>query len=199
MGEHPGGVPVARWRWLIGAAIVVGIAVVLVLTPPAGPSPTTTTQTTTAVAASPPTTAETTSSTSAEQRLTEVERILRDLWFGWFDAIYRKDADALWEVVATRKLHDDGVRAMESMEFVSPPTRQGIQVEVLQLLLDRSDCLVVHEAVDVTPFRGDVGRFETVGVLWPRTDGTLRVASAWRYPGDRWIDDCDAVVREPVP
>jgi hypothetical protein len=60
---------------------------------------------TTTLLASPTTTAEsptttqlvtttaersTTSTTTEEKRLAEVEQILTDLWFGWFDAIYRK-------------------------------------------------------------------------------------------------------------
>ena len=55
--------------------------------------------------------ATTTSTTTEEQRLAEVEQILTDLWFGWFDAIYRKDADALWEVVANENYHTTGVEA----------------------------------------------------------------------------------------
>ncbi|HKZ19635.1 MAG TPA: hypothetical protein VJQ57_05940, partial [Acidimicrobiia bacterium] len=63
----------------------------------------------------------TTSTATAEQRLAEVEQILTDLWFGWFDAIYRKDADALWEVVATSSKYESAVAAMDTLHFQTPP------------------------------------------------------------------------------
>ncbi|HEX5672559.1 MAG TPA: hypothetical protein VFY46_07515, partial [Acidimicrobiia bacterium] len=139
-----------RWRWVMAIAIVVGLGAVVAVLVQDGPSPTTTTVVTTTTTTDPPTTGTsttTTSTTTAEQRLAEVEAILQELWFGWFDAIYRKDADAVWEVVATSQGHESGLAAMESMEFLAPPTLQEVRVTIVQILLDRQDCLVVENAV----------------------------------------------------
>jgi hypothetical protein len=47
-------------------------------------------------------------------RVAEVEGILRELWFGWFDAIYRKDPEALWEVDATQVGHAAGLAVLQA-------------------------------------------------------------------------------------
>ena len=78
------------------------------------------------------TTEATTVTTTAEQRLAEVEELLRDLWFGWFDAIYRKDPDALWQVVATTTSYDAGVAAMETMAFTARPLEATVMIEDLR-------------------------------------------------------------------
>jgi hypothetical protein len=159
----------------------------------AGTSTTTTTST-----PSTTTTGATTLATTAEQRLAEVEVLLQDLWFGWFDAIYRKDPDALWQVVATTQSHDAGVAAMETMEFTDAPTPDRIDIGGLSILLDRTDCLVVEHFVDMSDFRGFVGD-TTVRVLWPDGEGQFRFATAWQHANDLWLGDCDDLVREDTP
>ncbi len=132
--------------------------------------------------------------------MAEVEGILRGLWFGWFDAIYRKDPDALWEVVATEKLYEAGVAAMDREGlFTEAPTREGTVVEVLEVLLDRPDCLVVWNRVDVSVYRGAGAVSSSVDVLWPDPRYGWRQATAWSGPGDLWINDCDLVTRESTP
>jgi hypothetical protein len=124
--------------------------------------------------------------------------ILQELWFGWFEAIYNKDADALWEVVATTRLRDNAVVAMDTMSFTGAPDVADIAVDH-EILLDRHDCLVVDQSVDTTAFRSEGGLFETVSVLWPDPARGWRLASAWRNPNDLWLPDCDEVVREETP
>jgi hypothetical protein len=155
-------------------------------------TPTTAPDTTTTVDAAPPT-------TTAEQRLAEVEEILRELWFGWFDAIYRKDEDALWEVVATTRNYEAGLAAMETMEFVAEPNPSGVIIVSADILLDRADCLVVYQRIDVSSFRGAGSITETVTVLWPDPRYNWRRATSWKYRNDLWLQDCDNLEREQTP
>jgi hypothetical protein len=141
---------------------------------------------------------ETTSTTTAEQRLAEVEEILRELWFGWFDAIYRKDEDALWEVVATTRNYEAGLAAMETMEFASAPDPSGVVIVTADILLDRADCLVVYDALSVS-FRDLVDVAPVVDVLWPDPRYGWRLATGWQYPNDLWLQDCDNLEREQTP
>jgi hypothetical protein len=132
--------------------------------------------------------------------LAEVETILQELWFGWFDAIYRKDADALWEVVATTKKHEEGLAAM-AMEglFVEPPSVDGVVILRLDILRDEDDCLVVYSEEDYSAFRGNVGIGQGVSVLWPDPRYGWRFATSWRNAEDLWAGDCDKLVRETTP
>ena len=149
-----------RWWTAVGIVGVLAVAAGLLVW---RDRPTTATTTTTLLAAptttttiASTTTAVVTSTTSAEQRIEEVEAILSDLWFGWLDAIYRKDADALWEVVATTPQHDAGVSAMETVEFLAPPdSRRHHQSRWTKILLDREDCLVTYSTTQVSFMSGD--------------------------------------------
>lgn len=162
-------------------------------------SPTTTTeQASTTLLVSTTVDASTTSTTAAEQREAEVEQILTDLWFGWFDAIYRKDADALWDIVATTPYHEAGVRAMDQLEFDDEPTAHALDLTIENILLDRDDCLVVENTVSL-PFLQFDPRESGVEVLWPDDSGDWRFASSWVHPNDLWLADCDEVVREQTP
>lgn len=143
------------------------------------------------------TVAETTSTTSVEQRVAEVEAILEELWFGWFDAIYRQDEDALWQVVATTTKHTEGVEAMEIAGFDRAPTPEDIDIEVIEILLDRPDCLVVYDEIVVSGFNDGVSA--GVDVLWPDDRYGWRIATAWVNPNDLWQADCDDLEREPTP
>jgi hypothetical protein len=124
---------------------------------------------------------------------------LKELWFGWFDAIYRKDPDALWEVVATTRNYEAGVAAMDTMEFTSPPTFQGVQIPSFEILLDRPDCLVVEQSLELSAFRGGNSSGSTVSVLWPDTRYGFRFATDWQFSNDLWIQDCDNLEREVTP
>lgn len=165
------------------------------------PGPTTTllaSPTTTTSVAITTTTAAATTTTSEDDRIAEIEQILTDLWFGWFDAIYRKDADALWDVVATQRQHDAGTAAMENLTFESAPTREELDVRVSDVLLDRDDCLVVFQHLTANPLEG-APSIETVEVMWPDPRHGWRFATSWVHPNDLWQADCDEVVREVTP
>lgn len=179
---------------MVASGIVVGLAGILgfVLLRDPVVSPLATTVPTT------PTTVPSTTSTTVD-RTEEVRLLLVDLYFGWFDAIYRKDADALWDVVATEDGHSAGVGAMETLTFLHPPSKDGTDVESLEILLDREDCLVVYTEVDFSEFRGpDIG-VARVEVLWPSEAHGWRFAAAWTYKDDLWQSDCDYRTREETP
>jgi hypothetical protein len=160
-------------------------------------APTTTPEPSTTVAIS--TTVETsTAATTEEQREAEVEQILTDLWFGWFDAIYRKDPDALWEVVATTTKYDAAVAAMDNLTFLASPDAPSLNVQVLDILLDREDCLVA-QSVTEAPFLTGSPSSESVQVLWPDPLRGWRFATSWVYAADLWQADCDDVARETTP
>jgi hypothetical protein len=144
----------------------------------------------------------TTSTTTAAQRLAEVIEIARQQWFGYFDAIYRKDEVALWKVVATKGLYEDGLFGMQSeasgVVFTAAPTLDGVVISSLEILLDRPDCLVVFQTVDLSAFRPPGTTGETVSVYWSDPRYGWRKATAWLYPRDLWLSDCDAP-REITP
>ena len=149
----------SRTRWWTAVGIVGVLALAagwMIWRDRSTPGPTTTllaSPTTTTSVAITTTTAAATTTTSEDARIAEVEQILTDLWFGWFDAIYRKDADALWDVVATTSTHESGVREpWTSLEFVQAPSPENISITIDDVLLDRPDCLVVVNTVSVLSF-----------------------------------------------
>jgi len=201
---------VPRWRLLVAGGIVAGLASVLVYflfvdsnpVVVAATTPTTASTTTTSTpstSASAVTTTEATTTTSAEDRVEEVRAIVQELYFKWFDAIYRKDAEALWEVVATKATHEIGVSAFSKATFQAPPTREQTKVVSIEILLDRQDCLVVWSAIDVSEFRGPDAYSEIVDVLWPDPDDRWKFATSWENKVDLWVDDCDLRRREELP
>lgn len=183
-----------RWRYVVASGIVVALAgalgFVLLRDPEVSPPSTTVTTTST--------TAPSTTSTTLD-RTEEVRLLLVDLYFGWFDAIYRKDPDALWDVVATEEGHAAGVAAMETLTFIRPPTRESMSIDGVEVLLDREDCLVVYSEDDFSEFRGPGADGTGVDVLWPSESHGWRFAAAWAYKNDLWISDCDYRTREETP
>jgi hypothetical protein len=151
---------------------------------------TSTTTTTTTTSTVP----ETTSTTSLDQRIAEVTEIVREVEFGWFDAIYRKDETALADYVAVQENLDLGVDLMsDDSFFVAEPTRDANVIDVREILIDRDDCLAVSMYVDWSAFRGPAGQGDLTAVYWPRpSDGKWRSA----YQGDVWEEACNEFTRE---
>ena len=167
-------------------------------TTPLTVAPTTTTTSATTTTGVPETT---TTSLDPDARLAEVERILEDLFIGWYDAVYRKDESVLSDIVAVQPLHDAALNAMEgTIEFVHPPTAETMTITAYEILLDRPDCLVVHFRRDMSGVLVDGFADDGVQILWPReSDGSYRLARTWTNPGDLWQDDCDVLDRSDIP
>ncbi len=200
-----------RQGFAAGIVVVLAVVAVVAFVRDGDPAPAATTAVTTAVSsATTATTTATTSSTTTVvavspsttvvDRVAEVEAILQDLWFRWFDAIYRKDADALWAVVATQRFYDAGVAAMDQEGlFDSRPTLDGTRVTIKEIPLDRVDCLAVWYDLDITEYRGEGATTEKLLVLWPDERFGWRMAKAWGSPNDLWRNDCDLVTRPVLP
>ena len=137
---------------------------------------------------------ETTTTVSVDQRIAEVTEIVRQVEFGWFDAIYRKDEEALLKVVARQESVDQALGLMSDVSFFTgQPISSDLGIEVLEILVDRNDCLAVVFSGDATAFRGSNAVGEVRAVFWPRSpDGVWRRA----YQGDEWQAACDEFSRE---
>ncbi|MBT8217679.1 MAG: hypothetical protein HKN74_04710 [Acidimicrobiia bacterium] len=191
---------------LVGAMLVALAVVVLsgggdddpVATLPSTTSAATSTSLSTSTTVPPSTT---TTTLDAAARLAEVEQILEDLEIRWYDAVFRKDEDALSDIVAVQPLYDAAIAAMGSVVFLAPPSEETVEVSVYTVLLDRPDCLVVHYQRDLRPVLGDESLRDLVQVLWPVESGSsmYRLARTWSSPTDLWQDDCDLMDRTDIP
>lgn len=115
--------------------------------------------------------------------------LIRSLYFGWLDAIHRRDPSALETVVATTPFREAGVAAMDSLDFVAPPTPDGIEVVEWEVLLETRSCMAVWTVVDLSSALGPGAETSGVDVLWDDGDG-WRFASSWTHRDDLWDTDC---------
>jgi hypothetical protein len=142
----------------------------------------------------------TTTSLDPDARMAEVARILEDRWVGLYDAIYRQDESSLADLVAVQPLYDAAVDGMAgAIEFTGVPTAETMTVTLIAILLDRPDCLVVHFNRDLSGLIVGGVPADGVQVLWPREDGSYRLARTWTNPADLWQDDCDLMDRSDIP
>jgi hypothetical protein len=123
-----------------------------------------------------------------------VTEIVREVDFTFFSAIFAQDEEMLADALAVQDRYDNGLEAMKDEDyFTQPPTREGIVIERLTVLIDRVDCLAASYHVDVTTFRGPGAEDDALVVFWPRpSDGRWRRA----YLGDEWQEACDVFTRE---
>ncbi|HKZ30670.1 MAG TPA: hypothetical protein VJ482_13685 [Acidimicrobiia bacterium] len=179
----------------VGLVLTCALMVVSCTSKPAATtSPTAVVSTTTTSSTTTTTVPQTTSTVSVDQRIAEVTEIVREVQFGWFDAIYRDDEQALADSVAVEKSFDRGVELMaDDSFFVAQPTLQSTLIEVREILIDREDCLAVSYYGDSTAFRGEGAEGEAIVALWPRpSDGRWRSA----YRGDVWEEACNVYTRD---
>jgi hypothetical protein len=155
-------------------------------------STTTTAPTTTSAATSVPGT------TDPEARLEEVRLIVRDVWFGWFDAVYRNDEEAVLEVVATPTRLANFQEAVESAAWPRAPDLSEIVPAEVEILFDEATCLVVLSTLDLTAWLGGDAVTTGVDVMWPH-DGSWRFASHWANASDVWETDCTAERDDELP
>lgn len=212
-----------RWRPALSAGVIVALAVAVWAAVSSGgddPPDTTVAALTTSTAATattvttmaavtattadsptataPTSTATTATTTDSEVRVEEVRLILEDLYFRWFDAIYRNDEAAVREVVATEARLAAFHEMAANHGYPSPPAREAVRVLELTVLLDSPDCLVVFNTLDLSEWLGDGERSSGVDVLWPHETGWRR-ATLWTHPNDLWRTDCEADRSDELP
>ncbi len=131
-----------NWRTGLSLGVIAALVIAIWAAVSAGgdetdPPATSTTRETTTTSPKSTTVAESSSTTSepsttvtteptpttvdSEARIEEVRLILQDLYYRWFDAIYRNDEDAVREVVATEDDLDAFPRAVENMHAPARP------------------------------------------------------------------------------
>ena len=174
-----------RIRLLAGLGIVIGLA--LGVGASLGDGPTWWEPPPGMTVATPGTPAPSTS-TPADGEPTTAD-VIRSLYFGWLDAIFRDDPEALDEVVATDPFREAGVAAMETLRFAAPPTLEGIEPVEWEILLETASCMAVWTVVDLSASLGPGAETRGVDVLWNDGDG-WRFASSWTHRDDLWATDC---------
>lgn len=198
-----------RWRPVLSLGVIAALGVAVWAALSAGsdePSPTTstavpvttsfttstttpTTVSTTSTTVPAATTSVTETTTDPEARLEEVRLILEDLYYRWFDAIYRNDEAAVREVVATEQALSDFRSAVENLDLPREPTRKEIRISDLEILRDDTQCLVTYSTLDLTAWRGEGVETSGVDVLL-RVDASWRLGTTWTNPSDLWEPDC---------
>ena len=133
-------------------------------------------------------------------RILYAEERIQQAYFNWYDGIYRKDPEALWEAVAGPISYERGIAAMEQMDFTAPPTLEGVKVNVLELYVDHPDCLVAAYEMDISSFR-ESDLIERTTVMWPHPDYGWRRNISFGWPalyGDWWTN-CFIAERPQFP
>ena len=179
---------------MVGLVLTAALVATACTTEPVATTAVAVVSSTTSTSTTSSTLPDTTGTTSMDQRIAEVTEIVREVDFGWFDAIYRKDEAALLDVVAVQENYNIGLELMADPSFfVSKPTLESTLAMVHEILIDRTDCLAVSYFGDATAYRGEEGAAQTTVAFWSRpSDGRWRTA----YRGDLWEDACNIFARE---
>lgn len=159
---------------------------VVALPPP--PTTTTTATVVTTTSAPAPTT------TVVVDRVAEVSEIVGDLYFAWFDGVYRQDMETIETIAGVDAILEWADKAFGSLAFTGEPRRDAITVEVKNILLDRPDCLVVSADVDYRSFFATDEVHSTVDVYFRVGDG-WGFAVKYKYERELWQVDCDYMQR----
>ena len=177
--------------------------------PPLSPTSTTTTtlatttstSTTAAVTVLPTTT--TTEPADDEARRLEIEAIVGALLTRRYAAIFDGDDEALLGVHGEQGAYDLDIEAIADgrLDFTARPSSDTLAYTVTGALLDRTDCIVIEDSLDVSDFLDVSGTTERLRVIWPWDDGGFRLGTIWDAgtPDFAWLDDCDVRVRGVTP
>ena len=135
------------------------------------------------------------------ERIGYAQDQIQKIYFTWFDAIYRKDPDALWGAVVYDTYHQRGVAAMDTMTFTGPPTWEGVEVTILELHIDHPDCLVASYEMDIRAFRDVDGLIDGAIVMWPHPDYGWRRQITFGLPTiyGIWWANCFLMDRSDTP
>ncbi|MEX1092443.1 MAG: hypothetical protein WEF28_04725 [Acidimicrobiia bacterium] len=193
-------------RWITGL-IVVALAVgVWALWPRDDTNSTTTTSVQAAPTTSttdPTTTTSTATTTTGPNQETDIietvaeaEKVLRELWFGWFEGIYNQDEDRIREVVASQSQLDAAIAAFDVATFTEEPSPAAILLSDIEILRADNSCTAVWANLDVSGFRGPGAETEGVHILrW--SDSRWKSVATWIHRDDLWEGDCEGQL-EPL-
>ena len=70
----------------------------------------------------------TTTTQSPDERLAEIEALVEDAIIGRLQAVYDRDAEALFYWVASQKEYDDGLAAMDRLNYLVRPDEDVVTV-----------------------------------------------------------------------
>jgi len=147
------------------------------ITEPPATAPTTT---------SPPSTTSTSmASTTTVDRVAEVEAIFKDLELRRLDALFREDEEAFRTAFASDGYFAASLPVLGELDFSEPPTADNVVVAVNDIIIDRSDCLVIVVTEDLTSILADAEPLPQTFVL------TTTETGSWGYAfgGTGW--QCD--------
>jgi hypothetical protein len=140
------------------------------------------------------TTSQPTTTTTVIDRIAEIETVLAEFYFGWFDGIYREDVETLDRIAGSDAVYERGVEAFGNIEYTAEPTREALGVEVKRVLLDRDDCLVVSSDIDFRTFVDTDEVMPAVDVFF-RTGDRWGRAISYKYEQELWLVACDSMQR----
>ena len=154
---------------------------------------------TTTTTSSPPTT----TTQSPDARLAEIQALAKETFVGRMKAMYDKDEGVLLQWIASQSIYDDTVQAIleDRVKFLVEPSEGNIQFTVDDLLLDRSDCVVVQASAEAEGVVEGVSEPSTfLWVFWPQ-GGILQIGAVWQIgtPEVQWIEECDIAQRGVTP
>lgn len=185
-----------RTRHGVALVIVVALAAftILAMRPPervvVAMAATTTTVAPTTIATVP----STTTTTTVVDRWSEIEGIVADFYFAWFDGIHRQDPETLDRAAGSNAVLERGIAAFGNIEFTAAPTRDTLGVELKKVLADRPDCLVISADIDFRSFVDTDEIMEAVDVFFRVGDGWGRAVS-YKYEQELWQVACDHMQR----
>ena len=171
----------------------------LMAAPTSTTAPTTTTTPTTTV---PTTTAAPTTTQDLSAREAEVEALVKELEYALWDADYRRDTEALRDLIGGQALWDRWMGVEDPLSYyATAPTPETFGLTLNEILLDREDCIVAHVTEDPTRFLNDDGVVEDLTiVMWEAPAGSRGWRLAERFgavPESEWMAWCDIQDRSP--
>ena len=180
----------------------------LVAAPTSTAPPTTTTAPTTTVPTTTPaptttvptTTPAPTTTHDLTAREAEVEALVKELEFALWDADYRRDTEALRDLIGGQALWDRWMGVEDPLSYyATEPAPDTFGLTLNEILLDREDCIVAHVTEGPTRFLNDHGVVEDLTiVMWAVERSSRGWQLADRLLGtteDHWRGLCDAVDR----
>ena len=141
--------------------------------------------------------------TTTDTRIGAVEARLAELNIVRLQAHFDGDADLLRTVHGNQTFLTSDLATLESrrMGLRSRPDPNEITYEVIDLLLDREDCIVAATRIDLTSVFGTNEAEDQIEVMWASGDAAPLLAGILPAdaPEDEWLEICDDTPRGLEP